>query len=268
MIKKSLKEEFYFLLSYKAEIEDDRISLPFNDYNYFYNHNRYGMFVFGFFFILVCNKYTFYLFLKLIQFLIKISGSYSDIIMPVFAFLFGISPIILAILIKIFNTESVYEKYFYLKKVFDLKNNILYTEHCSWGKIKKYDYIDFKDILIFCNNVLPKKYLPFVKGKRIDINEIAINPNTNLFHEYWLSFLLKNGTLIDFLKLGYSVNEHKISIKFAKALGQYLSKEYSLCDDNSKFILVYSPDSDDDSHYSLKEHMITEDDLDENEEDQ
>ena len=268
MVKKTLKEEFYFLLSYKDEIEESSISLPFNDYNYIYKHNCYGIFVYGFLFILVCNKYFFYLFLKLLQYLIKVSGSYSYIIIPVLAFLLAISPIFLAFLIFFFNTESVYKKYFYLKKVFDFKNNALYTEKCVWGKIKRYDYIDFKDILIFCNNVLPKKYLPFVKGKRIDIKEITKNPDTNLFHEYWLSFLLKNGTMIDFLKLGYSENEYKTSINLAKALGQYLNKEYSLCDNNSKFISVSSPDSDDDSLYSLKEHMITEDDLDENEKDQ
>ncbi|MBP5469350.1 MAG: hypothetical protein J6Z11_08910, partial [Candidatus Riflebacteria bacterium] len=109
------------------------------------------------------------------------------------------------------------------------------------------------------NNVIPQKDTPFDKGKKHDLYEIGVNPNTNFYHNYYFSFLLKEGKLIDYLKLVYSGKKYELTLKLAKSLADHFNIESSFCRNYcTNEVEIISKEN---NLYSIESHKITEKDL-------
>ena len=256
MSKKKIEEEFYFLFgnNKKYKIENNSIYITYND-PYFKQKlgNLYailaGLFIFTF-----ANRFSQILFFIIIGIIVEIFKHWGMYFICLFSL---ILPCIIWLISP--RIKEIINKFFYSYKVIDLNKEAFYTLQCIYGETTKFDYIYFKDIIKFCNNVIPQKSLPFEKGKKDDIHEIGLNPNTNLFHNYYFSFLLKNGELINYINFGYSGKEYDLTVKLASILSKNLQKELSTCNNYSTFEVEKI--SEDCEYYNLESHKITDKDL-------
>ena len=87
-----------------------------------------------------------------------------------------------------------------------------------------------------------------------------MNPNTNYFHSYYLSFLLKDGDFINYIMLGFSGTHYDLSVRLAEKLSEYLNTELEICENYCKFKVKQIGDKNN-PIFKLKKKKITEKDL-------
>ena len=255
MINDEFKEKFDFLLYFKEiKLEDNCIFSPYELENpgFYFVKQFFVLSVLSLFMILIINKYTFLFILKACFW----DASLNEVLFFVFV---------------CFSIYLIYLLFYpYLKlysyRVIDFNKKSLYTKQCIFGRIDIYDYVKFEEILKVCNNVIPQDTLQFkygrAKNRNLDLEHFKVNPNTLFFHQYFLSFLLKDGSLYNFVKLGYSGFEYKLTIKLAMIISEVLNIKYDICDDYCTFIVEKNCENTG-CNYDLEAKKITKDDLDE-----
>ena len=130
------------------------------------------------------------------------------------------------------------------RKIFDLKKQALYSEIKLFGFPIRYDYIDLSKIICISNNIVPtaKTYRSNKFGERLTINHERIKPNeyTNQFHNNFVSFLLKNGKIINFIEVGMYLECFEESKEIAKVLSNYLNIPLFTCNETNKLSSIYN----------------------------
>ncbi len=252
MTNKELNNDFSFIKELKgSEIKENKVYLPFID-----NNSNYFIITS----IITIISTCIYIFLGLALFVgvLKFIDLYREFfvknkiwMISLLSSVFFIPPIIFV---------YIFKKLFSSYKVIDFEKGIFYTKQHIFGITSTFDFIRFENVTIICNNVLPQETLPFVSGKKNDIRQIGVNPNTKYFHSYYLSFLLKDGTLINYIKLGYSGTSYELSIKLAEKLSKYLNTELEVCEDYCRFRAKQIGDESN-PVFKLKKRKITEKDL-------
>lgn len=141
--------------------------------------------------------------------------------------------------------------------VIDLNNNTLYSEYTIFKFIKIYKTaeIDRKDILFVSNNLIntfpylhnkrdEDDYQTVILSKRKDnfnykeIRPILKNSKTNLFHQYGLCFLVKDGIKNVFLENA----NYNDSIKIASSIADYWQLKQFTCLENYKIKSITKTD--------------------------
>lgn len=135
--------------------------------------------------------------------------------------------------LKFYSVIDFHEKCFY-KEI-----KVLFTEF-------KYQIINLKEIKYITNNCIPvnnmfspcgiNKY-GYYEGKKAEMNS-----KTDRFHKYYVSFLLKNGKLINFIELGIFERDYFTSIKLADTLANFWYIPLFKCKDYCTLkVINYNP---------------------------
>ena len=70
----------------------------------------------------------------------------------------------------------------------------------------------------------------YYEGKRVEVND-----KTKQFQHYYVSFLLKDGRLIDFIHLGIFFEDYKDSLKIAETISEHWCIPLVTCQDDCTF---------------------------------
>ncbi|MBP5469212.1 MAG: hypothetical protein J6Z11_08215 [Candidatus Riflebacteria bacterium] len=125
------------------------------------------------------------------------------------------------------------------RRVIDFKNKIIYYQYTFFFLFSiKINKISETDILKVCNNIIAQQIHPnnrsgFFKGEE----DSEKHPVTNYFHNYYLSFFLKSGKLVDFLPLGFKNTGYKNSLLLAKLISKIWDKELISCPDDKNIVV-------------------------------
>ncbi len=119
--------------------------------------------------------------------------------------------------------------------VLDFENNRIYKSVTIFNI--KYSIIKVEEIQTVCNNC----YIG-IDHKKLDRmgnyegKKLRVNPRTNQYQQYFVSFLLKNGELIDFINLGMSMDDYQDTVLIAKRLSNIWNIPLYICNDYDYFI--------------------------------
>ena len=151
-----------------------------------------------------------------------------------------ISTIFLVIILYLFIKECFPNT----RKIIDLKNQAIYSEIKLFFIPIRYAYINLSKIISISNNIVPtaKTYRSNKYGERLSINHERIKPHeyTNQFHNCFVSFLLNNGKIINFIEVGMYLECYEESKEIAKILSNYLNIPLFTCNEASKLSSVYN----------------------------
>ena len=117
-------------------------------------------------------------------------------------------------------------------QVIDLNNKSIYYLYNFLGIQIKTNIILESSIVKICNNVTVQETNPNGKTDQ----GIRANSDTGLFHNYYLSFLLNNGKIYNFISLGFFDLDYDKSIEIAKLISKYWNKPVMICPSNSNLI--------------------------------
>ena len=119
-----------------------------------------------------------------------------------------------------------------------------FDENCIKFRISLFTYKKIKkdDIKFICNNcIIGLDYTD--KNGKINGKPIRVNPRTQLYQLYYLSIFLKNGNLIDLIKLGMFMDDYQDSIYLAKKIINYWNIPLLTCNDYETFMVYQEKDS-------------------------
>ena len=130
--------------------------------------------------------------------------------------------------------------------VLDFENNCIYKSVTIFNF--KYNIIKVEEIQTVCNNCsIGIDNLKVDKFGRYEGKPLRVNPRTNQYQQYFVSFLLKNGDLIDFINLGMSMDDYQDCVLIAKKLSKLWNIPLFICNDYDYLISELSKEG-----YKLK----------------
>ena len=125
--------------------------------------------------------------------------------------------------------------YFYFiptYKVIDFDENCIYQKIFSY----KFNIIRINEIQNVCNNCKIGMSSNVSKTGYCEGKRIKVNPATNKYQLYYLSFLLKNGEIIDFIELGMFKDDYQDTILLAKKISKLWDIPLEICDDDKALL--------------------------------
>ena len=216
-----------------------RKKITIKDNNYFFDYFSRCFYYFKFF--------VYFLFPMII--FVILSNDYNSYLNIFFInlYIFGC-----LVFLMIFGTISLLTKN-YSARVIDLNNNSFYTEYCIFSIKLKFNIINPNDIKYVCNNVVATLNNPEIsktgcyEGRRIEYNE-----KTNCLQFYYVSFLLNNGTIYNFLQIGPFLEDYYDSIQIVNAISKQWNIPSFICKDDCRLVAEKSSLGE----YSLKEKKL------------
>ncbi len=221
MTNKSFYEDFKFLESQERKnfkVKDNKI------YYYYYS------FIVTFFFLIILGSFIFYYLKQSFDQPLLYDSSNLVVWSPIFAI-----------------TYVIYYYIFQANIVLDFEKNTINYRICLFT----YKIIKTDDIKFICNNCQIGQEQTSKSGK-INDKPIRVNPRTNQYQLYYLSIFLKNGELINLIRLGMFMDDYQDSIYLAKKIIKYWNIPLVTCSDYETFSVYQERDS-----YFLKAKEIT-----------
>ncbi len=139
--------------------------------------------------------------------------------------------LIYIVILEIITGIIIYLAHIKLYKIIDFSNNTFYSQIIIYDREYRFNTFKVEDVLYVCNNVKIPFNIPgnsgYYEGKPIKVNK-----NTQKFHNYYVSFLLKSGKLINFSLFGIFEEDYKDSINLATNLSDYFDIPLFTCKDD------------------------------------
>lgn len=111
--------------------------------------------------------------------------------------------------------------------VIDLNNNCFFTEYRFFSIKIKTKTINKNDILQIGNNIFNYKSRFKIKGN-LSYKKIEPDPETNLFFDYSISFLLNNGKTQNIF-IGTNIEDYETSVTISKNFSEYFNIPLITC---------------------------------------
>ncbi len=122
--------------------------------------------------------------------------------------------------------------FFSSNSVIDFKNNTFYYEVIILGIGFKLNRFSLDDILFVSNNVTTQLFNPGGRTGRYEGRIVEFNKKTQQFQNYYVSFLLKDGRLLNFLHLGIFDEDYNDSLMIAQRISDSCDLPLVVCKDD------------------------------------
>lgn len=143
-------------------------------------------------------------------------------------------PLIIVLQIFYFVFFFIFYNFIHYSKVIDYKNDCFYSELYIFGLTFHFNKFNKSEILQVTNNIVPSAKNPAGKCGTIEGKPVIPYEFTNLFHRYYVSFLLVNGAIYDFIEVGVFEENYNDSVALSHKFSEYLNIPVFVCENGKK----------------------------------
>ena len=136
------------------------------------------------------------------------------------------------VVILLFVFYIILERSIRIYNVIDFPKSCIYREFFFFGVGISYSDYKKEDIIEIGNTNIARMMSPAGKSGMIDGKRVLLNNEINLFDDFYVSFLLKDGKTLDF-RFGVFREDHLESIEFVNLLSDYWNIPKIICSKNN-----------------------------------